>query len=832
MFGTGFEGITIILCFTIVAMASRQIGWWFTRIKLPLITGFLFAGILAGPYLLNIIPEGAISGLKFIDELALAYIAFSAGSELVVRQIKSRLKTIRYITIGLVSATFCISSFAFFLLSGVIPFIREMPPVHRAAVSILIGAIMVARSPSSAIAVVNELRAKGPFTKTALGVTVIMDVVVIVLYSISESMAETVLTNEGLNLGFILVLFAELSLTLISGYLFSFLLRFFLSLRSNRWLKTLLIMSAGFGVFIVSIKFEHFTLEYLPFGILLEPLLICMLAGFLTANYSAYRTELVKVLHDIGPYVYVAFFTLTGVSLRIDVLAQCWTIALILFCVRLVSIFIGSFSGSFIAGESMKENKIAWMCYITQAGVGLGLAKQVSNQFPVWGEVAATIIIAVIVLNQVAGPPFFKWALHIMKEARSVSGTESSGNVRDAIIFGLEGESLALARLLQSNNWEVKIATNQAQYKKTAVPSSDIEIHIFDNLDLTTLNRLGTGHTDSIVAMLSDEENYKICEIIHKNFGLHNFIVRLNQQTYYKRFHELGALVVEPRTAIVNLLDQFVRSPSAARLLLGLEEGREVFELELRNQDLQGVYIRDLRLPLDLHILSIRRNGQEIVSVGFTRLQVGDWLTVVGSRISLEQMMLQFGESREEELVSMVDITASKAIYSPGLNSEVKAIIQDTDADRRDRFERLVDSCTVIDLPSTTRFDSFFDQVADAVSGPMNIPKEEILKLLMEREKESSTAFRPDLAIPHIIIEGENSFHILLARCREGIYYSDLAPKVQAVFFLAGTSDQRDFHLFALASIAKVVQQSYFSEKWLKAGNEASLRNMAKTGKS
>lgn len=471
------------------------------------------------------------------------------------------------------------------------------------------------------------------------------------------------------------------------------------------------------------------------------------------------------------------------------------------------------------------------MCFITQAGVGLGLAKQVSNLFPGWGGILATVIIAVIVLNQVAGPPFFKWGLYLAREAKPKPEVLSSDGIRDAIIFGLEGESLALARLLQSNNWEVKIATNQVEYARISAKSSDIEIHPIDELNLSTLNKLGTGHADSIVAMLSDEENYRICELVHNNFGIRNFIVRLNQHAYYKRFHELGAIVVEPRTAIVNLLDQFVRSPSAARLLLGMEKGREVFEFELRNPDLQGIAIRDLHLPLDLHILSVRRSGQMIVSFGFTVLEAGDWLTVVGSRASLEKMKLQFGESREDALVNIVDITADKSISSPKLDSEIKAIIRDRDNGQKARFDRLIDECVILDLPSSTTYEMFFEQAADTLSSSLAVSKDDILRLLIERERESSTAFRPDLAIPHIIIEGQDTFQLLLARCKEGIYYSELAPRVQAVFLLVGTGDQRDFHLYTLASIAEVVQQNYFNERWLKAGDENTLRNIAKVRK-
>ncbi len=822
--------LTYLAAFFIVALASRQIGKWFAAFKMPLITGFLFVGIVTGPYVLKIINSDIVSHLRFIDDLALAYIAFSAGSELVLRQIRSRLRAIRFITIGLIASTLVITSFGFYFLSGFIPLIKEMPDLYRMAGSLMVAAIMVSRAPSSAIAIVNELKARGPFTKTVLGITVIKEGIVIVLFSFSASIAEIIYSGKSFDPGFMLILLIELILTVASGFLISFLIRFILSRHYSRFLKTLLIMGTGFGVFVFSRTLAQFSQEYFSCCILLEPLLICMLASFLTANYSAYRTELVKVLHDIGPIVYTAFFTLTGASLQLDVLAGCWAIAVLLFGIRLAAIFIGSFSGSYFAGESMRNSKIGWMCHITQAGVALGLAKQMSNQFPEWGGTVSTIVIAVIVLTQIVGPPFFKWALYLVGEAKSKTETHDKDDIRDAIIFGLEGESISLARLLQSNDWEVKIATNQEQYAKEGVPTCEIEIHTIKDLDLTTFKKLGVGQADAIVAMLSDEENYRICELVHENFGISNFIVRLNQHAYYKRFHELGAVIVEPRTAIVNLLDQFVRSPSAARLLMGLEQGRKIFEFELRNPDLKGVAIRDLHLSLDLHILSIRRNGELIISVGFTRLELGDWLTVVGSRASLEQMMRQFGESRDEEVLSMINVTTSKSLYSSGMVNEAKKIIHDRDSINRSRFADLVDNCTLLDPEGFMTCEQFFEMASESLSARMQIEKECILNLLMEREREGCTAFRPDLAIPHIIIEGENRFHLLVARCRKGIYYSELAPKVQAVFLLAGTGDQREFHLYALASIATAVQQPYFHEKWMKSHNEEALKNILRTG--
>lgn len=49
------------------------------RLKLPNVTAYIVAGILMGPYCLNLIPVGLIERMDFIADIALAFIAFSTG---------------------------------------------------------------------------------------------------------------------------------------------------------------------------------------------------------------------------------------------------------------------------------------------------------------------------------------------------------------------------------------------------------------------------------------------------------------------------------------------------------------------------------------------------------------------------------------------------------------------------------------------------------------------------------------------------------------------------------------------------------------------------------
>lgn len=124
------------------------------------------------------------------------------------------------------------------------------------------------------------------------------------------------------------------------------------------------------------------------------------------SNYTKYRHEFINLLEGIGPLIYIAFFTLAGASLSLDVLWEVGMFAFILFVVRLLTIIMGAYVGSTLAKDSSEIKNISWMPYVTQAGVGLGLATIVESAYPIWGNAFATLVIGVIVINQVVGPPF------------------------------------------------------------------------------------------------------------------------------------------------------------------------------------------------------------------------------------------------------------------------------------------------------------------------------------------------------------------------------------------------------------------------------------------
>ena len=213
-----------------------------------------------------------------------------------------------------------------------------LPQKTKLAISILMGVIFVARSPSSAIAIINEMRAKGPFTHTALGVTVIKDVLVIILFTITFAIGKSLVNGTEMGFGFVILLLIELVISFALGFVLSKLITFLLSKSINKKVKSILLLVVGYLIYVLAHYVEIQSHSIIGVSLLIEPLIICIIAGFLVSNFSNYRFEFSNIIEEVGPFVYLAFFTLTGLSLSFDVLLSVWEIAVLLFFVRLISI--------------------------------------------------------------------------------------------------------------------------------------------------------------------------------------------------------------------------------------------------------------------------------------------------------------------------------------------------------------------------------------------------------------------------------------------------------------------------------------------------------------
>ncbi|MBN2459966.1 MAG: amino acid permease [Candidatus Cloacimonetes bacterium] len=186
--------------------------------------------------------------------------------------------------------------------------------------------------------------------------------------------------------------------------------------------------------------------------------------------------------------------------------------------------------------------------------------------------------------------------------------------------------------------------------------------------------------------------------------------------------------------------------------------------------------------------------------------------------------------NKESALFHIIQRVRDKALRTPTLESELKEIIRERDRIESDRFDEIIERCPILDIIERIDKKDFFRTAAEQLCDTLDKTCDDFTERMLQREEESSTVLADNLAIPHIIVAGEHRFNMLLCRCREGVYFSEEAPRVQMIFVIAGTRDERTFHLRALAAIAQIVQNRNFEKKWLAAKNIEELRDLILLG--
>lgn len=181
---------------------------------------------------------------------------------------------------------------------------------------------------------------------------------------------------------------------------------------------------------------------------------------------------------------------------------------------------------------------------------------------------------------------------------------------------------------------------------------------------------------------------------------------------------------------------------------------------------------------------------------------------------------------REYALLNLAARIFPRELVKDGLVRELAQVLRDRDHITEDRFDDLVLKAVILDIDKSIDMTDFFKIASENMKDSLSLERNEIKRLLIEREQESSTALRKGLAIPHIIVPGTGRFSVLLARCREGVDFGGENSPVRMIFVLAGSKDERTFHLRALMAIAEITSSPDFDSNWMKCRNINELKDL------
>ncbi len=364
-------------------------------------------GIFFGPYSLTLLPRETVRDFRLINDLALSLIALQAGGELRLARLRERIGSIGTITLFQIVLTMVGVTGVVYLGRDLFPFLMNETRSTVLAVALIFGLVAVAKSPATTIAVITEMHARGPLTDTVLAVSVLKDVAILLL--IAALMPLAVVLADPVR-GFNFTQLREIGLAIIV----SLLLGAFVG-----WLMITYLRKVGVQpiLFVLGVAFLVVELAH---ALHLESesyILIGMAAGFVVQNLSIQGPKFIEALEANSLPLYALFFAVAGADLDLTVLPGVWKAGLLIIVARTAFIFVSTYLGATAARDLPIIRWYGWMGFLAKAGVTLGLANIVRVRFSDWGGEVAAIIIAMIAVNQLVGPPLFRFSLVRAREA-------------------------------------------------------------------------------------------------------------------------------------------------------------------------------------------------------------------------------------------------------------------------------------------------------------------------------------------------------------------------------------------------------------------------------
>ncbi len=444
---TGDLDPTGMLALGFVILASYTIGKLADVVWLPHITGYLLAGVIFGPSVAALLPptalppfdrgvinEDVIRQLSVLDTLAIALIAMTAGGELKLDGLRRGLGAITGVLTGQLITIFLLVPLFVWAVSGVIPEMAlpglgTLPLGAVIALGTVVAAISFATSPSATVAVINELGAEGPLSRTVLSSVVLKDVVVVIAFSLASAWAASAIgmaqTDRDLGVYLFTHIGGSLLLGAAIGLLFALYMRF-----------------VGQEVLLVIVGVVYAATVLATALHLDPPVLLFIAAGFTVANFSRQGEALIHNVERLSMPVYVVFFTLAGAKLHLDHVMHVAPFAVGLVLLRMLALKLGVGVGARLGGADEPVRRHGWLGFVSQAGVSLSLATIVGQTLGETGRALETLIIAGIALNELLGPVLLKVGIGLAGEIPRREEEGADGRRKSLAPAAAQGEGI------------------------------------------------------------------------------------------------------------------------------------------------------------------------------------------------------------------------------------------------------------------------------------------------------------------------------------------------------------------------------------------------------
>lgn len=378
----------ILFNLSIIFIFGLLIGHALKMIKLPEVMGYLIAGIVIGPYVLNLVTFDSLNSMELFSTIALSFVSFLIGAEFKWNYVK-RLGKKPFI-IGLTC-----SLFTMFTVTGCLYLSGS-----ALSFALIMGAIAAATAPAAIMMIVKEYKARGEVTDTMLSVIAIEDVSSVIIFGFTIVMAQYLVSGNA-TLSGLLEPFSEIGISLIMGTVLGLFLGITAKLFKTKNNIICLILVTVFTAILIA--------DYAK----ISSLLMCMVTGmvFVNAYNRIFTDKVLDVMDGIASPLMIIFFVISGASLDFKLLPEIGVIGLIFILARAFGKISGAYLGATIGGSSKNVRKYLGPTLLSETGIAIGLALFAKELFPNDGETLIAITIASSFIFDMIGPFLVKISL-------------------------------------------------------------------------------------------------------------------------------------------------------------------------------------------------------------------------------------------------------------------------------------------------------------------------------------------------------------------------------------------------------------------------------------
>jgi len=369
------------------------------KIKLPAITGYIFAGILVGGSGLKLIHHENLEILNILSEVTLSFIAVIIGGEFSFYKLRTYGKKIIILTFAQMFLTFFLVSFGLIFL-GISSY-----------VAFLLGAIGAATAPAATVVIVEKLKAKGEFVDYLYGIVALDDAGTVILFSIAFALSTSLISGSNTSfLNSTFHAFLDIFFSFIIGILGGIAIHF--STAKKRNMNEIKIITLGILFITTSISIS---LE-------LSPLIANMTVGMLLVNLSKKNVRILFALQPLTAPLYAIFFAIAGTELSLEIFKDKSVIlaGFLFIILRALGKYFGIYLSSIPLKIPPKVQKYLGLGLLPQAGVAIGLVlfvqaspiiKNASEAIQKEITVMINIVLMSVFFNELVGPILAKIAI-------------------------------------------------------------------------------------------------------------------------------------------------------------------------------------------------------------------------------------------------------------------------------------------------------------------------------------------------------------------------------------------------------------------------------------